>query len=170
MIKNVWAESPASTTKFLSWNKVVGTIMTFCPYWLDQLIVQWPVDDSKNTLPICIPSIIFSRGVSGETGFAWKLSSRIFARCFFHRFATQVNNFGTSILLPYFFHFIFIMYIFANVPATWPNPHFCRYIFPLNLYLISKLKKPVFFQLSLFQILTGSTYLCVIELLVFCCA
>ena len=33
--------------------------MTFCLQSLDQLFVQWPIDDSKkNTLSICIPFII----------------------------------------------------------------------------------------------------------------
>jgi len=34
------------------------TGMTFCPYRLDQLLDQWPVDDNQNFSPIFIPLII----------------------------------------------------------------------------------------------------------------
>jgi len=59
LVQSIWAESHASTTISLSL-KYDCTGITFCPYRLDQLLDQWPVDDSKqDTMPIFIFFIIF---------------------------------------------------------------------------------------------------------------
>ena len=50
LIQSVWTERHAST----NFIPVLKFSWTFCPHRLDQLSVQWPFDDSRNTLPIFI--------------------------------------------------------------------------------------------------------------------